>query len=95
MVIKKIKSFKPNHLGLGHNLLINSQESSQKFLDQAIIEAEQLRKMITDKIHNNTSPEKVASELADRLTHYGLFQSFSREVLIDLSNLLIRRALEK
>jgi len=93
--LKKINFFKPDHLGLGHNLLVNSQESSIKFIDHAITRAEQLKKRITDETDGNTSPEKPVSEIADQLIHYGLFKSFSWEALISLSNLLIRRALEK
>jgi 2-aminobenzoylacetyl-CoA thioesterase len=92
--LEKIKSLKPKHIGLGHNLLISSETESLRFLDLAVNEAGIMREGILRHIQGKVPAEKMENEIADKMTRYGLFKAFSRDTLIGFSRLIIRRATE-
>jgi len=92
--LRKLKTFQPDHLGLGHNLTIDGKAASQEFLDHAINTTRQMKKWITQNTHSKISQEKVAGELADCMNRYGLLGSFSRDTQIGLAQLLIKRSVE-
>jgi len=90
-----LKTYRPEHLGLGHNLTIDGQVESDRFLDLALEKNWQMKEEISKQIDNNVPEKEIALQLAERLTRYGLFGHFPIETLAGFTSLIIKRSLEE
>ncbi len=92
--LEKIKSLEADHIGLGHNVIINGKDASAAFLDRAIEKTTQMRTEIAGLGCNESKTLCFIENMSKKMLDYGLFKSFSKEVRENFARLLIRRALE-
>jgi 2-aminobenzoylacetyl-CoA thioesterase len=92
--LEKIKSLEADHIGLGHNVIINGKDASAAFLDRAIGKTTQMRTEIARLGCNESKTLCFIETMSEKMLDYGLFKSFSKEVRENFARLLIRRALE-
>ena len=89
-----VKNLEPDYIGLGHNVIITGKKDCLAFIEGAVTSARNMKSKIANDIKNSRPIEEIQNNLADKMVRYGLFQSFSRKTLMDLSGLIIRRTVE-
>jgi 2-aminobenzoylacetyl-CoA thioesterase len=90
----KLKSLKPGHVALGHNVHIDGEKYTNRFFDQAISDTQKMKTGILDKMADDTNMDIIESGLAEKMLRFKMFKGFSRKKLIRFSQLLIRRVVE-
>ncbi len=88
------KSYRPDHIGLGHNLRIDGAEACLHFLDEVKNKFFDMKNEIIDLLKSGSSPDEVENVFAERLHKYELFSYFDHKILKGFMAIIVKRALE-
>jgi glyoxylase-like metal-dependent hydrolase (beta-lactamase superfamily II) len=90
--LEMLKSYKPDHIGLGHNLRIDGAGECIQFLDFSKKMFFEMKDEIVTKVNGGCTNKEIEDEFSKRITGYGLFSHFGDEVLKGFVSIITKRA---